>query len=279
MTFLWAINFVIAKIALRELPPLLVASLRTALASLVILPIYFWNARKNGSVRWNRADLPTLVYLGLFGVALNQVFFILGLSRTSVAHAAIIIGITPILVLIIATFLGQESIKAAKVAGMGIALLGVAILQADPNKVVGSTILGDCFVFLGALTFAIFTVFGKRVTSQFGSITMNTFAYVSAGLIMMPVTLWYSTRLPLSHISSLTWATVFYMAAFPSVLCYLIYYYALSHIAASRVSAFSYLQPFLATLAALPILGERPTSSLLIGGSFVLAGVFVAERV
>jgi drug/metabolite transporter (DMT)-like permease len=59
----------------------------------------------------------------------------------------------------------------------------------------------------------------------------------------------------------------------------LIYYYALTHIPASRVSAFSYLQPLLATVLAIPFLGETPSASMVTGGCLVLAGVFVAERV
>jgi drug/metabolite transporter (DMT)-like permease len=68
------------------------------------------------------------------------------------------------------------------------------------------------------------------------------------------------------------------MAVVSSVLCYIIYYYALSHMAASRVSTVSYIQPLLATLLAIPMLGEYPSTSLMAGGALVFAGVFVAER-
>jgi drug/metabolite transporter (DMT)-like permease len=68
------------------------------------------------------------------------------------------------------------------------------------------------------------------------------------------------------------------MAVFPSVVCYSIYYYALTYVPASRVSAFSYLQPLLAILMAIPLLGEQPTRSLMAGGALVLTGVFLAER-
>jgi drug/metabolite transporter (DMT)-like permease len=68
------------------------------------------------------------------------------------------------------------------------------------------------------------------------------------------------------------------MALFPSLVCYLIYYYALKFIAASRVSAFSYLQPLLATVMAVMVLGEEVTGGLAAGGALILSGVFVAER-
>ena len=278
MTFLWALNFIVAKFAVRQIPPLMAAGLRTGLAGILILPIYFWERKTKGVAAWTKADVPMLMFLGMFGVALNQLFFVLGISRTSVAHAAIMIGITPILVLAIASAIGQESLSAGKLLGMAMALAGVVALQFSPSKGAVTTVAGDFFIFLASVTFALFTVMGKRVVENFSSITINTFAYVGGGAFLLPLTLWQSVGFPFRQLSWATWASVLYMAAFPSVLCYLIYYYALTYIPASRVSAFSYLQPLLATLLAIPLLGENPTTSLVAGGCLVLVGVFVAER-
>jgi drug/metabolite transporter (DMT)-like permease len=278
MTVLWSINYVVAKVALRELPGLMTAGIRTAVAGILMLPLYCRYASKGKLLPWSWRDVPILLGIGAFGVVLNQVIFLVGLSNTSVAHAAIMIGLTPILVLLMACAKGQESIDVVKMIGMAIALAGVCVLQIAPDKITGATLKGDFYVFLAAVAFAIFSVAGKQVTGRFSNITMNTFAYVGGGLMLMPLTLWHSSRIPLTGVSLAAWASIIYMAAFSSVLCYLIYYYALTYIPASRVSAFSYLQPLFATVLAIPYLGERPTISLLAGGCLVLAGVFVTER-
>jgi drug/metabolite transporter (DMT)-like permease len=80
-------------------------------------------------------------------------------------------------------------------------------------------------------------------------------------------------------VSWTAWVSLAYMAFIPSVLCYLIYYYALARIPASKLAAFTYLQPLLAMLMAIPALGEHPTQALMAGAALVLTGVFVAERV
>ena len=278
MTTLWAINFVVAKIALRELPPLLIVGIRSLLAGLMMLPVYWWHTRTAPNARWTRRDLAMLVLLGLFGVALNQVFFILGMNRTSVAHAALIIGLTPVIVLSVAAAIGLESLSAGRLVGMLTALGGVALLQTGAGKSSGATLAGDAWILLGAVTFAIFTVAGKKAAHSFSSITLNTFAYVSAGIALLPMTLWQLSDFPLANVSAVTWLSVLYMALIASVLCYLIYYHALTWIPASRVAAFSYVQPLLATGLAIATLGERPTASLLTGGALVLAGVIMAER-
>jgi drug/metabolite transporter (DMT)-like permease len=68
------------------------------------------------------------------------------------------------------------------------------------------------------------------------------------------------------------------MAIFPSVICYLIYYYALKQIPASRVAALAYLQPVLATVLGVLLLGEHVTVPLVAGGVVIFAGVYLTER-
>lgn len=274
MVVLWSGNYVVAKIALREFPPLLLGALRITLAGLLMIPVYLSRGRN-----WSRSDIPILLGMGILGVTVNQVFFILGMSRTTVAHSSIIIGTTPVLVLAIAGALRMERITLTKMGGMGLALAGVAILQGfRSHSQAGVTVLGDFFMFLAALAFALFTVMGKRVSLQHDAITVNTFAYVGGALALLPITLWQSRNISVAAISPAGWASVAYMALFPSVLCYFIYYYALKRISASRVSAFSYLQPLLAILMAVAILGERLTWPIAAGGAVIFAGVFLTER-
>ena len=283
MVAFWSGNYIAGKIALRELLPLLLAGLRIGFAGVMMLPLYAWERVTKRPERPPQAgSLPHIVQLlllGMLGVTLNQFFFIVGLSRTSVAHAAILIGLTPIQVLIIAGLRGQERITARKAVGMAIALAGVAVLKAfEPASATGATWLGDFFIVLTGLCFALFTVFGKEVTQQYSTITMNTYAYVPGAVALLPLTLWEAARQPQAHISAGAWLATIYMALFPSVIAYLIYYHALAHMTASRVSAFSYLQPVFASIMGVAILGEHLGAPVIAGGVVILAGVYLAER-
>lgn len=279
MVSFWSANYIVAKLALREFPPFLLVGLRATLASVFILPFYFWEGRTKAD-RWKRADVPVLMLLGLLGVALNQAFFVLGLSLTSVAHSAIIIGMAPLLVLTIAAATGMEQLTARRVGGMLLALAGVVLLKAlEPaSGARGPSLLGDLFMFLAGLTFALFTVLGKRATTRHTSVTVNTFAYVGAALAFLPLTMWQARDFSFSSVSAGAWISLVYMALFPSVLCYLIFYYALSRIPASRVSAFSYVQPLLVTLLGVVVLHEHVTASLVVGGTVIFSGVWMTER-
>ncbi|HXG32686.1 MAG TPA: DMT family transporter [Bryobacteraceae bacterium] len=277
MVFLWAANFLIGKVALREFPALLLAGMRTSLAALLILPLYLWKRGRTGS-GIARQDRARLVLLGVLGVTLNQVFFVGGLALTSASHSSVLMSLTPVLVLLLAAATGQERITLQKAAGMAAALAGAVTLSGAPSKSSGASVVGDLLIFLAALAFAAFTVAGKRPSASYGSITVNTFAYVGGALMLAPLTLGYAFRFDFAAVSAAAWASFVYMAVFPSLVCYLIFSYALAWLPGSRLTAFGYLQPFLATAGAALLLGEPITAGLVAGGVLVLAGVYLAER-
>lgn len=276
MVFFWSLNFVIGKIALREFPPLLLAVLRIAVAGIVILPIFF--ARNGVRTRLTWRSAMALFFLGAFGIAFNQVFFVLGLARTSVAHSAILIAATPVQVLLLAAAAGQEKLTVRKVLGLGIAIAGVLLLQVSRDGGNHPSLVGDILILLCGFALALYTVFGKPLTQFYDSITMNTFAYAGGAVLLSPVLAGSAWRFNFAAVSWGAWLSLLYMAVFSSVVSYIIYNHALKYVAASRVSAFSYLQPLLATLLAIPLLGEHLTTGLIVGGALVLTGVVVTER-
>jgi drug/metabolite transporter (DMT)-like permease len=278
-TLIWSVNYIVVKHALREFPPMLVSSLRTAMAALLMIPVYIWHTREREQPQFTPRDLWGVMTLGVIGVGLNQVLFVLGISLTTVGHAGIVVGLTPVQVLLLAALFGHERIKPLQLAGMLIALLGVAVLQlSSAANVRGSSLTGDLLVFCGCLFFAVLIVCGKSQSARLGPITFSTWGYLASATALLPVTFWYSTRFSYENVTWTGWASLFYMAAGSSVIGYLLFYYALTHIAASRISTFAYLQPVIAMVLAMIFLGERPGASLVSGAALVLAGVFVAER-
>jgi len=209
---------------------------------------------------------------------MNQLFFLVGLGRTSTAHASILITMMPVIALMLAALAGQERITAGKMLGLALAISGVGVLQTGSGRGGEATLLGDAFIVLAALAFAAFTVVGKTATVRHGSLTVNTFAYAGGALVFSPILALEASRFPFSGVSMAAWASLLYMAVFPSVVCYMIYYYALGWLPPSRLLAFSYLQPPLATLLSAALLGESVSSAVAAGGALVLGGVFLTER-
>jgi drug/metabolite transporter (DMT)-like permease len=274
----WTGNYIAGKISLRVFPPVLLCGLRISLAGILILPAYWWE-RRRGGVLWTVGDVPALLLLSLFGVALNQFLFVIGLSRTSVAHSSIFANTTPILILLLAGIRGLERLNGWKLAGVIVALAGVVLLRTiDAGPQTGATLAGDLTTLGGAMAFSIFTVLGKPQARRFGTVTLNTFAYAGGALLMAPVTLWQSAGFDFRAVPFSAWAAVLYMALLPSVICYLIYYYALARMEASRLAAFSYLQPLLAIVFGILILHEHVSAGLIMSAILIFGGVYITEQ-
>jgi drug/metabolite transporter (DMT)-like permease len=204
MTLMWSANYITSKIALRDFPPLLLVGLRNAMAAAMMLAVYVRYLRNGGSVP-HRRDFPKLIGLGLVGIAINQMLFVSGMALTTVAHAAITIGLTPMVVLMLAAAIGQERLSAARMAGMAVALAGVAVLQLAPDNAKGASLLGDVLVFSGGFLFALFTVHSKAQATRIDGITLNTFAYVSGAAALLPVTVWLSLGHPFERVTGAAW--------------------------------------------------------------------------
>lgn len=274
MTLLWSVNYVVAKVALRHFPPLLFTPIRTVAAAALLILV--WRQTGFGAVR---SDWKRVAFLGLAGISGNQLAFMFGMARTSVAHASLIIALMPVLVLLLSAWRAHERITPRKVFGMGMAFSGVAVLNLAPSRSAqGATLLGDLLIFAAGLAFAVYTVAGRSVTRKYGAIPVTAAAYVASAASLLPIGLWQARGFDFSRVTVGGWATVVYMAVFPSVVCYLIYYHALSKISASRVAAFSYSQPLIATLTGFVTLGEPVTAAVALGGMLVLSGVWATSR-
>jgi len=278
MVFLWSVNFIVAKRVLQEFHPVLAGALRFTFAGGLIWPLYWWRRHTRAPQKHDPKGKLRLVAIGVLGVGLNQLFFLVGLQRTSVAHAALVIAGTPVMVLLLSAWIGHEQIKTKKLVGLAIAISGVAWLQFSPSKSAGASVTGDLIVLGASITFALFTVFGKSIVMRYDSLTVNTYAYTGSAIVLSPVTLYFAWGADLTSVSWVAWACMLYMAIFPSLLCYMIYYYALGFMPATRISVLGYAQPVLATGMAVLLLGEHLSQSLVTGGLLVLAGVIFAER-
>lgn len=218
-----------------------------------------------------------MLWLGTVGVALNQICFALGIVRTTSAYAALLIALTPLFVLAMAVWRKQEQLTAMKLAGMGLALGGVALLQREGGGQRATVWWGVLFLLLCCATFSVYAVLGKETSARQGPIAMSFWSYVGASLFLLPLLVWEASQFSFSGVSWVAWGCLLYQVAGVSAFCTIFFYAAMEGLSASRVAAFNYIQPVVAGLLAIPILGEPIGANLVAGGALILAGVFVAQ--
>jgi drug/metabolite transporter (DMT)-like permease len=287
---IWSVNFIAAKIGLRSLPTLTMASYRVVLAGVVMLPAYLLCSRLNAFAEaaetrrrgFNHRDYWTFLYLGFFGVTVNQVCFTVGLRLTSVSHASVIVGMGPIYTLALAVLLRLEKATLRKATGMAIAFAGIAVMASENGITVHSpSLLGDAITLAGSIGFGVYVVLGKRVAGKYDALTMTAFSHFAGALIVLPMAIRRAVALgPAQNWLAIpwsAWAALLYMAIFSSAVAYILYYWLLRYLEASQLAAFSYLLPVLATILGIVWLGEKGSWEQLLGGALALSGVYWIE--
>jgi drug/metabolite transporter (DMT)-like permease len=272
----WAFNSIAGKYALLHLAPVPLASFRLVLAGLIALPVFRLAWR---GTRPSRLDLGTFLLLGLLGVVLNQGGFTVGLAYTTVGHSAMIIATGPVFVLVLARLRRLEAVTPAKLAGLALSFAGTGVLLTEYGLSWQSkTLRGDLLMLLATLSFASYTVFGKQLTEKYNALRMVSSNHIVAALVAFPFAAYEGARLDWAGVTWRGWLPLVYMAGVASIACYLIHYWALHHLDASRLAAFSYLVPFLAVFLGVVLLGEPLTARFLAGGTLIISGVSIAQR-
>jgi len=291
---IWAINFIAAKIGLRHFPALTMASFRVCAAGVVMVPFYLAfrrvkvfaiaadaesGTRKRG---FSGREVWTFLYLGFFGVSVNQFCFTLGLHYTSVSHSAVIVGMGPIYTLVLAVLLRLERATWHKGVGMAMAFAGIAVLASEHGISTHSpSLLGDAITMTGSLGFAMYAVLGKRVAAEYDALRMTAYNHFAGALIVAPLAVRQAWLLGREgnwrEISWEGWAAVLYMGLFGSAVAYVLYFWLLRYLEASQLSGFTYLLPVLATVLGILTLGEKGSWMQVLGGALALGGVYWIE--
>jgi drug/metabolite transporter (DMT)-like permease len=278
-TVLAAATFIVARVALAEFDPLALAQLRFVLAALALLVLLAVRRGGLGTLVPPRGDRFAVAWLGLLGTPINQAFFLVGLARTTPAHAALLYAVTPLLVLALAVARRQERLIPSRALGIGVAFVGVALLlfgrglAADP-----SSPAGDALVFVAVVAWAAYTAQSRELLARIDPLALTAAATTFGALVFLPIGVPAVLAQDFARVSAKGWFGLAYVSLVTSVASYLIWSWALARTEASRVAVFSYLQPVAAALLAWLILGVPLTAHFAVSAAVVLAGVALAER-
>ena len=281
-TLMSAGTYLFAKRALQEIPALSLGLIRFAGASL-ILSLLLLRLRPPGQRLPPRAAVRKLLLLALVAVPINQGFFLYGLQLSTAAHAALLYTLTPLFVLLLAQALLGEFPGWRTAVGTGLALLGTlfVLLQRGIDLSRGP-LIGDLLIAVAVLAWAVYTAEGRELVGQHGALPTIAWTLIGGTLLYLPLglgsLLWPSNRAALLTASPEAWWGVLYLIVVTSVASYLIWYWALKHLAAARVAVFSNLQPLATAALAQVFLGERVTLAFLCGALVVISGVLLAQR-
>lgn len=273
---IWAANISIVKAALAGMGPLPFTAVRFTTATLLLLVLLRAHA---GTLRVPRVLWGKLLLLGLVGNTAYQFFFIMGLSQTTSANSAMIMGTTPALVALIGGVLGLEKMTRHVMGGVVLALAGIAVVMWQQGASVSTqTLRGDLLILCAVLCWSAYVLGMRTLGGQISSLGVTTFTLLTGtpGLILLG---WPGLReVRWSELPGSVWFGLVYSSLLALVVAYVLYNSNIKRIGGVRTGVYSCAIPLLATLIAWPVLGERPRWWHAVGGALIISGVLLARR-
>ncbi|MBK8502737.1 MAG: DMT family transporter [Saprospiraceae bacterium] len=227
-----------------------------------------------------RKDYLRLILCMVCGVVINQIFFLEGLTLTNPINASLIMTILPIVVVIASHFLLKELITWHKVVGIILGAIGVCLIIAYGQKiqVTRTGIIGDLLIFLNACCFGLFLVLVKPLLLRYHAFQVMSIIFVMGTVVLIVTTGQQVTSIDWPNLPPPILIAITYVVIMTTFVTYLMNTFALKYLRASVVGAYVYLQPVVATTAAL-IMAKDHLSLIKIGGAILIfLGVYLVSR-
>ena len=277
----WGLSFIATKVALREVDPFTLLTLRFGIGGFLLLLVQL--LRNRGFLEtFSSKDWIAIIFLAIVGISGHTLLQAYGLLYTTAVNTGWIVAIIPIFITIAARLFLGEAITARKLIGILIGFLGIFLVISKGVFSVsifrfGST-FGDILVLFSALTWTAFTVGGKGFLSRFSPLAAITPIMIVGCLITLPFT-WLKWEWNiLFHLSLTGWMSILFLGVFCSGLAYLFWYSALEKKDSSIVGMCLYLEPLVTLIGAYFLLNEEIRWVTLVGGGMILLGVYLATR-
>lgn len=221
------------------------------------------------------ADLKHLFKLCLFGVVINQFFFITGLCYTSPINSAIIMICSPILVFALGVFINRDPLQWNIIAGLCIALCGAMLMLLFKGHFQwgSDTLKGDIMTVINASSWAVFLIYSKPILTRYHTITTMKWLFLFGFIIALPVGLPYACSTNFSSFTWSTWTSLGFVVVATTYLAYLLNSIGLKRLNAVTTGAYIYLQPFLASVVAYLLGKDELTTIKLLSGICIITGL------
>jgi len=227
----------------------------------------------------SRKDLLYLLGCCFFGVVINQIFFLVGLTLTTPVNSSVISSTSPIFAFVFAALILKENITFLKGSGLAIGLSGVLllILQNGTPDFANSTFLGNVFSMVNTISWAFYTVIIKRMLEKYHPVTVmkwtfffGMFTTIPAGYSQWSIMNWSS--LPLN-----AYLGIGFVIVFATYLGYLLISFGLRRLSPTIVSTYTYINPIIAAYLASFMGQDHISLVMIISALLIFAGVFVVS--
>lgn len=195
-------------------------------------------------------DIVLLFFASVFGIQLNQMLFLWGLSLTSPIDTSIIATVVPVLTMVLATVFLREPITWLKAGGVFLGCAGALILILASQHGTGhtSSVKGDVLCLISAISYATYLTAFRGVIVRYSPVTTMKWMFLFAAVVAVAVYYRPLTEVDYAALTPRTWAGIAYVVVGATFLSYLLVPLAQHYLRPTVVSMYNYVQPVVAVL-------------------------------
>ena len=271
----WGMSYISIKMVLRELEPVEMISARFLMAA----PVLYLIIRAKGLSVWPVAKKGKLA-IAAFIVFLHFWIMATGMKETSASNTAWILTTAPIFIAVLAWFYLKEVFKGSQWLGLFLAAVGVVVLTANGSldNLAWVNSRGDWIVLTSCVTWAIYTVVTRDITTKVHPLTATFWMTAAAGAVFVPYSLVASGPSVYLAMKPITWLNLTFLGVLCLAVSFWLWAEGLKRQTAAEVGVYLYIEPMFTMIFAWLLLGEPITVWLLLGALLISAGVYVSER-
>lgn len=214
----------------------------------------FWHSEEE--VRPKLRDIGMMMLGGVLGIAGNLFFYLKGISMTGPVDTFVIRTFQPIIVIALSAFILHTGITFNKIVGIALGLAGTIYISITPHTHgVQDSFVGDMYVFLSSISYALFLVLIKPYTMKFSPITVIKWMSLSAMIVSFPIGIKDLLEAPALHENpgAMVWFEFGFILILATMLSYFLSIKALSYITPFTESAYIYLLPITGSIVSIAL--------------------------
>lgn len=276
---IFGINIVTCRDIATEggLSPMVLFTMRALFAGAL-----FWIASLFVPEKVERGDLLKIAGAGVLGIFLPQLTFLYAITMTTPVDLSVTNSITPILTMFAAAVFAKEPITWKKAIGVAVSFGGVIWLILQSVAMGGGAgatqPMGIFLCIANSTVFALYLATCRPLTEKYSSVTMMKWMFLVAFLLSLPFTLPQLAGTEFGAVNSKVWLEVGFLILFATFVAYFLIPVGQKRIRPTLVSMYGYLQPIIATTAAIATGMDRLTVTKVAAAAMVFAGVYVVNQ-
>jgi len=272
---IWGAMYVVVKVVVEVVPPLELVWIRYMIA---VLALGLIGIAMKQSWKIAKKDWLFIFLIGLIGNTISIVTQEMGTMLSTAQMGAIITATTPAFMVVFARLILKENITMKKCLSIVLATIGVGVIVGN-GRIDVTQQLGGIYLLVAALTWALMSVFVKKVPSHYSQIVVTTYSSMIAVILLTPFVI---PRLKDLDLTSILQPTIsgglLYLGIISTAGGFLLWNKGLQLMNASSGGLFFFFQPIVGTFLGWLLLDETIGLSFWLGSLFIFSGVFMVIR-